>query len=241
MKTELPKLYRPEYYGYRRCVPGLDLPSVFIDNLQGIDENLYLVWHQYKLLWDTIINGAPGMIEDPRYTINVDHGHLNFGYVLVDRFGQPILEQTQYDEEFNHTNYGAWHVWRLCKPVGGWAHVIRLESTEGDYLRLVLERLSLQARWTDRYGAKSYNRLLESSDEKEREAAMKDRQAMMTAFQEENRWFLRKAADNFSRKIVNPTNPKKEIITSFSGQSNKSKIVRPITDREAGIWTPDGN
>jgi hypothetical protein len=241
MRTQLPKLYRPQCSFYRRCVPGLDIPSIFFDNLQGIDENLYLVWHQYKLLWDNIINDVPGRIEDSRYTINVDYGHLNFGFVLIDRLGKPLLEQTEFDQDHNPHNFGAWHIWRLCKPVGGWAHILKLESTNGEYLSLVLNRLHLQARWSDRYGAKSYNRLLESNDEKEREAAMKDRQEMMTAFQEENRWFLRKAMNNFNSKIVAPTNPTREIITSFSGQSNKSKIVRPITDKEAGLWNPDGN
>jgi hypothetical protein len=235
MRTELPKLFRPQFYGYRRCVPGLDVPSVFFDNLQGIDENLYLVWHQYRLLWDNFINQDTGAIEDSRYLININYGHLNFGHVLVNRHGVPLLEQTEYDKEWNPTNYGAWHVWRLCKPASAWAHILRLESTEGDYLSLVINRLNAQARWSDRYGAKSYNRLLETMKEEEREQMMKDRSTMMQAFQTENKWFLKKAADNFASGVTRPTNPTREIITNLSNK----KIVRPITDKEAGLWTPD--
>lgn len=215
------------------------MPSVFFDNLQGIDENLYLVWHQYQLLWDNFLNDVPGSLEDPRYTINVDYGHLNFGHVLIDRHGQPLLEQTQFDKEWNPNNYGAWHVWRLCKPVGAWAHILRLESTDGEYLSLVANRLNHQARWSDRYGSKSYNRLLETMREHEREQMMSDRTTMMQAFQTENSWFVKKAMNNFESGITKPSNPQKEIITSFSGQGSKSKIVRPITDKEAGLWTPD--
>jgi len=216
----------------------LDVPSVFFDNLKGIDENLYLVWHQYRLLWDNFINYDTGSIEDSRYLINIEYGHLNFGHVLINRHGVPLLEQTDYDKEWRPNNYGAWHVWRLCKPAGAWAHILRLESTEGDYLSLVNYRLSAQAKWSDRYGAKSYNRLLETMKEEEREQMMKDRQGMMTAFNEENKWFINKAADNFRSGVTRPTNPQREIITSFSGQSNHTKIVRPITDSEAGLVLP---
>ena len=237
MITELPKLFRPQFHGYRRCVLGLDVPSVFFDNIQGIDENLYLVWHQYRLLWDNFINRDSGMIEDSRYLINVEYGHLNFGHVLINRHGEPLLEQTDYDKEWNPHNYGAWHVWRLCKPAGAWAHILRLESTEGDYLSLVAHRLNAQARWSDRYGAKSYNRLLETMKEEEREEMMRERTNMMQAFQTENKWFMNKAMKNFESGVTRPSNPTKEIISNLSPK----KIVRPITDREAGLWTPDGN
>lgn len=216
---------------------GLDVPSVFFDNLKGIDENLYLVWHQYQVLWDNFINRDEGMLEDPRYTINVEHGHLNFGHVLINRHGVPLLEQTQYDKEWRPNNYGAWHVWRCCKPAGAWAHILRLESTEGDYLSLVASRLNAQARWSDRYGAKSYNRMLETMKEDEREQMMKDKAEMMSAFQTENKWFMKKAMSNFESGVIRPSNPQKEIITNLSNK----KIVRPITDKEAGLWTPDGN
>lgn len=239
MKIELPKQYRPECSYYRKCQPGIDVPSIFYDNLQGIDENLYLVWHQYRLLWDTIINDVHGSLEDPRHIINVDHGHLNFGFVLTDRTGAPILEQTMYNKTWKPTTFGAWHLWRFCKPASGWAHILKLDSTEGDYLHLVTERLYLQARWTDRYGFRSYNGLLESAREQDKEQIMKDKQEMMQAFQTENRWFMKKAMSNFESGVTRPTNPQKEIITSYSGQGNKNRIIRPATDKELNIWTPD--
>lgn len=221
----LPKRFRPEAPGYRRCSYGIDLPRDFCDNLQQIDNGLYPVFHAYRLLWDDIINDVPGGLEDPRYVINYDHGHLNFGFVLKQKDGTPAED-------------GSWHVWRLCEP-HGWAHIVQLKSREGAYLQLVLKRLKLQADWTNKYGFRSYQRLLEEGDEAERIKAMSDREELMNAIQHENEWLLHRAADNFERGKTAPTRPKKDVITSYAGQKNRSKITRDITDREGGLILPE--
>lgn len=227
MKINLPKEYRPEGY-YRKLDIGLDVPSFFWYDLKAIDPDFYLVFHPYKVLYDSIINNYRGELEDPRYTINNDYGQLNFGFVLTDGQGNPLED-------------GKWHIWRLCKGAGGWSHVLPLESTEGEYLKLVINRLHLQASWYNRYGFISYNRLMERLDDEKREKALKDREELFNATQEENKWLVRKAMENLDRGITKPTNPIKETISSYKDQGNRSRIVRPLEDedRESGLIVPE--
>jgi hypothetical protein len=190
----------------------------------------------YKLLWDTIINEDEGPLEDPRYMINKNHGHMNFGFVLTNPDGSPAIEETQVEKMTGEGKKGAWHIWRLCEP-HGWAHIIKLESTDPYYLDKVLNRLHLQAEYTNKYGFHSYNRLLESLEEEEREQLQKDKEEVFNATQDENAWLMHKAKENFKSGKTAPTNPKKEVIFSASGISNRSKIVRPLSDEEGGIIT----
>ena len=75
---KLPKDYRPDV-PYKQCVLGQHLPSWFIHAVQGIDDRIYPVWHEHRLLWESVImNDAWGDIEDPRHVINYDYNHLNF-------------------------------------------------------------------------------------------------------------------------------------------------------------------
>jgi hypothetical protein len=57
--------------------------------------------------------------------------------------------------------------------------------------------------------------------------------------QKENAWLVSKAMDNFAAGRTAPVSPQKDIITSFGGQKNKSRIVRPATDTEGGLILPD--
>ncbi|GAG01661.1 unnamed protein product, partial [marine sediment metagenome] len=211
----------PKTDRYRRVQTGTDVPQEFVDNLKQIDRHLYLVWHKYRTLWDTIINDYAGPTEDPRYEINREWEGLNFGFVLTNGDGAPILEE-------------AIHIWRHCPDVG-WAHIMKLEAREPDYLRLVIEKLHLQAKWTDKYGFISYNRLMTELDEAKQEIAKNDAEHMFESVQKENEWLTRKAAENFARGKVKPTNPMKEIITNITPK----KIIRPLTDTEAGLIVPD--
>jgi len=222
-ELRLPQKYRPDF-PYRKCALGIDLPSEFYDELRRIDKDLYPVHHPYRVLWDSIINSDAGELEDPRYQINYNYSELNFGFVLTDSDGRPIED-------------GSWHVWRLCDPYG-WAHVIKLESREPEYLRLVVDRLYLQACWTNRYGFLSYNRLLDSVDVEHRKKLQDDRQELFEATQDENSWLMNKAMDNFARGDTAPTNPTKDSIVSYPGQVNRSRIVRPLDDEEGGLIVP---
>ena len=224
-KLKLPKDLRPRNTSYRQCDLGIDLPSDFIHDLQGIDENLYPVWHPYRLLWDSIVNEYTGEIEDPRYQVHYKHSDLNFGYILTNGKGEPTPD-------------GAWHIWRLCRP-HGWAHIIKVESKDRVYCNLLVKRLWLQAKYNDRYGHTGYSRMLEEMQLADRQKAQDDRQDMMNEIQKTNSSMMNRVVENFEYGRTKPTNPMKEIITSYPGQKDHSKIVRPLEDKEGGLIIPD--
>lgn len=210
---------------YRQCELGLDLPSNFVYELRGIDEHLYPIWHAYRMLWDSVINSYSGLLEDPRYQVSYKYGHTNFGFVLTDGHGRPVED-------------GTWHVWRLCRP-HGWAHVINLDSTEKGYLNLVLKRLYLQAQYNDRFGHKGYTKLLQEADAQRRHKLLQERKDMMNDIYKVNSSMMNRVVDNFSRGITKVTNPTKDVIISGAGISKRSKITRPITDKEGGLILPE--
>ena len=43
--------------------------------------------------------------------------------------------------------------------------------------------------------------------------------------------------ENFEFGRTAPTNPTKDIIMSYRGQTNKSKIIRPLNDKDVGLTT----
>ena len=224
MILRLPEELRPRNVHYKKCELGVDLPASFVYSLRSIDSNLYPVFHPYKLLWDSIINDYAGELEDPRYQINYNYGELNLGFVLTDGKGRPVPDRT-------------WHIWRICRP-HGWAHVINIDSKDRKYLNLLAYRLYLQALYNERYGHRGYGRILEEMDIKRRDKLQSEQKDLMNEIQQANSGMLARVADNFSRGITKVTNPKKEIITSYSGQRNKSKIIRTITDEEGGLIVP---
>jgi hypothetical protein len=179
----------------------------------------------YRVLWDSIINTYDGELEDPRYTVNYEYGEMNFGFVLTDGEGKPLED-------------GSWHIWRWCHPHGV-AHIIKLESLDPEYLHLVVRRLWLQACWTNKYGFRSYNRLLDQVREEDRTQLMKDRQALFDATQYENRWLIKRAIDNAASGNIAPTNPTKDSIISYPGQSNRSRIITSLDDKEGGLYVPE--
>lgn len=220
---KLPNILRPSGLTHRQFQPGVDLPSWFSDTLKQIDEKLYLVWHPYKVIWDDMMNQYEGELEDPRFTIHQEHGEEVWGFVTTDGDGAP-----QPDNK--------WHVWRLCEPYG-WAHVVGVEAKQGEYLRLLTNRLHLQATYREDYGDLAWNRKLDSDNEEARELAMKKQSDMQMAVQDENSWLMKKAMENMERGIIAPTNPTKDSIISFPGQKNKSKTIRPLDDEDAGLIT----
>ena len=216
---------RPRGISRRRFARGLDLPSWFEDGLKSIDSKLEIIYHPYRVMWDDIINEYSGSIEDPRYTIHQEFGEENWGWVLTNGDGSPIPENS-------------WHIWRRCDPQG-WAQVIQIEDEHGFYLHLVLKRLNLQARFTDKYGHRAWSRRLDDEHTGEAAIQQKDKEYLFQAFQEENTWLLRKAKENFHRGKVAPTNPTRESVISYPGQINRTKTVRPLEDREGGLVIPE--
>jgi len=177
------------------------------------------------VLWDNVINEDSGELEDPRYTVHNMYGEMNFGFVLTDGAGKPIED-------------GSWHIWRWCYPHGV-AHIIKLESREPGYLRLFLKRMMIQSQWTNKYGFRAYNRLLDQVREEDRTQLMKDRQALFDATQEENSWLMKRAIDNAASGHMAPTNPTKDSIISYPGQTNRSRIITPLDDKEGGLYIPE--
>jgi hypothetical protein len=131
----------------------------------------------------------------------------------------------------------SWHVWRHCWPYG-WAHVVKVESKEPEYLALLTRRLYLQANVQEKYGDKEYRKRLEEANEEEQEKEQKKTQELFDAVQDENAWLLKAAMENFASGKVAPTNPTKDSIISYPGQENRSRIVRPLEDEEGGLIIP---
>ena len=218
---KLPSTLRPSNSDYKECIPGKDLPSWFLDNLKSIDSKLYVVYHPFSLIWDDVINQYEGELEDPRFTIHREHGEEVWGFVMTNGRGEPIPEC-------------AWHVWRLAEP-HGWTHVVRVDSKHSEYLKLMINRLHLQAEFRNRYGNIAWNRKTRDEDEEGQRKAQDAHQEMFEAVQEENSWLTRNARENMSHGIVAPTNPQKETIASFAGQSHRSSLSRPLEDEDVGL------
>jgi hypothetical protein len=176
-------------------------------------------------MWDSIINEYEGPLEDTRFTIHQEYGVENWGWVLTDRDGNPTPDNR-------------WHLWRYCDP-HGYAHILEIEDTHDYYLKLVVKRIYLQAKFTERYGFTAWTRRLDEEQEEEASIQRKDEQNLFNAFQEENNWLLKRAAENLERGKVNPTNPEKESIMSYSGQGHRSRVTRPLEDREGGLVIPE--
>lgn len=223
---KLPEKHRPTGVRYKKCALGVDLPASFVKDVQAFDNDIYPVFHRYRLLWDNVISDASGTLEDPRMTIEQKYGELNFGFVLTDGDGAPLQE-------------GSWHLWRLCHGYG-WAHIIKLESKDPLYLNLVLKNLWLQDKFNRKFRNRGYSRYLESLDIEERHKKIEEQRDLMNEIAKANRAMVSRAMDNFGRKITKPTNPEKETIMSGAGISHRSKLIRPATDREGGLILPPG-
>jgi len=218
---KLPNTLRPSDSQYRECMPGKDLPSWFMDSLKSIDEKLYIVYHPYAVIWDDMMNQYEGELEDPRFTIHREYGEEVWGFVTTNGRGEPTPE-------------GAWHVWRLCEP-HGWAHVVRVESKNGQYLKLLTDRLHTQARFRDRYGDIAWNRNMRDEQDTAQQNALADKDEMFEAVQEENAWLTKNAMENFEKGVVKPSNPQKETIASYAGQKHRSILSRPLEDEDVGL------
>lgn len=219
---ELPMRFRPNV-PYKRCVPGIDLPRWFINDIKAIDANIWPIWHEWRILWDDTINQDEGPADNPRFKIHGRDGELVMGYVLTDRGNRPIPEKK-------------WHLWRLSQY--GWNHIFNVDADRGYYLTRLVDHLYLQALITAK-GKRAWSRHLQEKEIQEMERQQKEAAERHENIQLENKWLLKKGLEAAERGHINPTNPTKDIIYSYKGQGNRSRIERPLTDREGGIWLPD--
>lgn len=222
--THLPSAHRPTGLNTRDFQPGIDLPRWFVDEVRSIDENLYFVWHPFRVIYDTVINQYTGSIEDPRFCIHDYGGQEVWGWPLTDNEGQPISENR-------------WHIWR-CSKGYGWVHVINVDSKEPKYLNLLVKRLHRNAVLSNM----GKSRMLRAMQEEQEDMLQKDQRDGMDLWeqvQKENEGLMRSAYENFEFGRVEPTNATKDIITSYKGQSNRTKIERPYTDSEGGLILPE--
>lgn len=205
---------------------GLDVPCKFLDELKAIDENLYLVWHPYKVIYESLMNQYTGPKgDDERFNIHEEYGEEVWGFpTRATRNDGPQAECK-------------WHVWYLHQE--GYYHVSVLLDTDQRYLDVLARRLFLQSVISDRYGKLAWNKMQREEQERYTKAKQAASEDLYNEVQKENAWLVNKAADNFRSGITAPTNPTKEIITSFSGQGNKTKIIRPVSDTEGGLILPD--
>lgn len=218
---KLPATLRPSWSTNRECQRGIDLPSWFFDDLKAIDEKLYIVWHPYATIWDDLMNQYEGELEDPRFNIHREYGEEVWGFCTTDGTGAPIVER-------------AWHVWRLCEP-HGWAHVVRIDSKAEEYLKLLVNRLHVQAQFRNRYGDIAWNRNMRNEQDIAQQKAQAAKQEMFEAVQEENSWLTKNAMEAMKSGNVAPTNPTMEKIVSYEGQKNHSRTSRPLDDSDVGL------
>ena len=206
----------------RKVKPGLDLSAAFLDDIKSIGEDLFVVFHPFKLLWEGIVmNGYYGAEDDPRFTIHEEYGEILFGWALKKANSEAPLEE------------GLWHLWLMGSH--GYSHLAAIESKDSEYLKLLVKRLALQSQLTTKYGQLAFNKLSREEQNKVKEKQEKDRFELFQNVQKENSWLMKKAYEEAQKGNLNPTNPTKDVITSYSNQTDKSRIVRPLEDKEGGL------
>lgn len=225
---KIPKNFRPGGY-LKPCTLGVDLPAWFIDGIQSLDNKIYPIYQPYEVLYEDIMTNYEGDPDDPRYTIHTttEHGQTEiWGYPLKLR-----------KNELKPNNN--WHLWRLCSI--GWAHIIELKSKDLDYLKLVLDELYFIAQITERYGPGAQATYLREKAKNNQQKEMQDNSQLFKDTMKENKGIMKKVIENYSMGNIKATNPKVESIMSYSNQSNKSRIIRPLddTDKASGLILPD--
>ena len=223
----LPNMLRPRGLPHRDFHSGSDLPDWFHRDIKSLDPKLYFVWHPWRVLYDDVMNQWTGELENPRFSITEYSGQEVWGFPMTDNNGAPIPENR-------------WHIWRLCWP-HGWCHVCNVASDQEDHLKTLLKRLDLQAQISNMPNSqRTMLRMRQLEEEELMVKKQKEATDLCDDTHQENAWLLRKAMDNLSSNVTASTNPQKETITSYAGQVNKSRIIRPLDDEEGGIVTPEG-
>lgn len=222
---KLPKTFRSEART-RPVQEGIDFPSWFLDDMKAVDERLHLVWHPWRVMYDEHMNTYAGRIEDPRFTIGEQAqygGEEIWGFVLTDGSGHPIPE--------NH-----WHCWRLSEM--GWCHVTRMEEPSRAFLAFFLDRLQLQSYITGKYGPRAWARFEWDEKEQRESAGLEKMDLEFKDVLHENKRIMEEVRENWKSGVVASTDPRKDVIISYPGQTNRSGYSRPLDDEEGGFIVP---
>lgn len=227
MKSHLPKDYRPSGLQHKKLEPGLHLPAGFIWELQSINKNLHVVWHPFEVLYeDLVMNTYTGQAADPRWNIHEFSGQEIWGYPLTLPDGSPKPDET-------------WHIWHLNHDGGGWNHVSNIASVLPSHLNRIINRLGREKIYKAKYGAIDWMHKLRDDQEAFELAKQSEKDNLFKDISSANSGMMRRVMENYASGITAPTRPTKDIITSFAGQTNRSKITRDLTDREGGLIVPD--
>ena len=228
MQLKIPTEARLGAY-LKPCELGLDLPAWFVADLQSIDPDLYPIFHKYSVMWDDFMSNHYGSLDDPRHVIGVPSGFTEevWGYPKKqDKSNAPVLD-------------GTFHIWRLAKSVGAWAHIVQLVSKDPVYLQFVLDTLHFQAVYSAKYGHKALNRQKREQEQEQRQKEQSNKDQLFNDVNKANGKLIRDVMDNMDRGITAPTNPTKESILSYPNQKNRTKIITPLDDRSGGLIIPD--
>src|SRR3990167_5140973 len=185
---------------YREARPGLDLPTSFMDELRSIDPDLHFIWHRYRCLWDTFINKYEGEKENPRYTIEEKYGYTNFGFVLTDNNGDPIPDRR-------------WHIWRWCRGINAWAHVMDIASKQPSHLEKIVSNIAREAKMANMTRKQRMNFMQEEQEQ----TLVKNQTKANDLWKEVNKAnskLMKDVAENFASGITAPSNPEIDIIAS---------------------------
>ena len=228
MLLDVPRNFRPLGLNYIKICPGVDLPAWFIEGIKQIDKRFHFIFHPYRVTYDNFMNQYSGSLEDPRFTISDYGGQEIWGYPLTTGTGAPIEENR-------------WHIWRISYEAGAWCHIIDIKVNHFIYLDTILERLWLQKHITEKYGLLAWMSFIRQERELKEQRELGELDDKFSTVQNENKWLMKRAADNFASGHSAPTKPQKEQILSYPRQSNRSRITRDLTgnDKESGIWLPD--
>ena len=219
----LPPDLRPNGLYVKPLQRGISLPCQFIDDIKGIDENLYFVFHHHRVQYDDLMNKYYGKLDDPRWTIHEQHGVETWGWIMTFPDGSPIPDMS-------------WHIWQLAKEKG-WSHVANIPEVTDVALNTIVNRLGREKLFKAKFGALAWNQQMRKEEEDRQARAQDAKDQRFQDIQRENRGLTKRAMENLERGITAPTRPQKEIIMSGANITHRSKLVRDITDKEGGLIT----
>lgn len=228
MVITIPNDFRPGGY-LKPCELGVDLPSWFVNNIRSMDNKLYPIFHPYSLLYEDFMTADAGNLDDPRYCI-----HTSAAYGNQELWGWPLKSRA--GVKFNEN----WHLWRLSSI--GWCHVFEIESRDSEYLKLMLDELFIVNQITNKYGPRAVMEYRRDKAMMQQERQLAENKQLMNDTFAANRTIMKRVIENFEAGRVDPTNPTVETISSYAGQTNRSRIIRPLddTDKQSGLVLPPG-